>query len=327
MITTFLLDTDLAIVAAVTSTNVAEALHVPVVHEVDELMLKALADVAGDHGLAQFWFTHDEIHGEEHGRDHVDYIGTWSPSVTLHPRLESSPAWSLREKVTMAVAVGSHDDVKAAHERVTPAGALPDPTFELELMDATNTMSGRSASLLPGQVGETRYRITQPLPGWGKRDLAVKAAEAQQRQAELNVEFTRIRAPIAGYVSSAAVRPGNLVVAGNTVLTTVVSADPVYVEFQGDERMYLKYQAMSRNGNGGYGNNNGGYVLLSEVIARAAEIVHDHLRSTLSEEQRVAASQTCACTGDDDHFSIEAKLISHGLSLWRNGIDRCVSEN
>lgn len=76
----------------------------------------------------------------------------------------------------------------------------------------------------------------------------LKAAEAQQRQAELNVEFTRIRAPIAGYVSSAAVRPGNLVVAGNTVLTTVVSIDPVYVEFQGDERMYLKYQAMSRNG-------------------------------------------------------------------------------
>jgi len=80
-----------------------------------------LADVAGDHGLAQFWFTHDEIHGEEHGRDHVAYIGTWSPSVTLHPRLESSPAWPLREKVTMAVAVGSHDDVKAAHERVTDA--------------------------------------------------------------------------------------------------------------------------------------------------------------------------------------------------------------
>ena len=50
-----------------------------------------------------------------------------------------------------------------ARERVTPAGALPDPRFELELMDATNTMSGRSASLLPGRVGETRYRIVQPL--------------------------------------------------------------------------------------------------------------------------------------------------------------------
>lgn len=75
-------------------------------------------------------------------------------------------------------------EASAAQERVTPAGALPDPTFEVELMDATNTMSGRSASLLPGQVGETRYRITQPLPGWGKRDLAVKAAQAQATEAD-----------------------------------------------------------------------------------------------------------------------------------------------
>ncbi len=75
-------------------------------------------------------------------------------------------------------------EASAARERVNPAGALPDPRFELELMDATNTMSGRSASLLPGQVGETRYRITQPLPGWGKRELAVKAAEAQVTQAD-----------------------------------------------------------------------------------------------------------------------------------------------
>ena len=75
-------------------------------------------------------------------------------------------------------------EAAAARERVTPAGALPDPRFELELMDATNTMSGRSASLLPGQVGETRYRIVQPLPGWGKRDLAVKAAAAQATQTD-----------------------------------------------------------------------------------------------------------------------------------------------
>ena len=75
-------------------------------------------------------------------------------------------------------------EAAAAHERTTPAGALPDPTFELELMDATNTMNKRSASLLPGQVGQTRYRITQPLPGWGKRELAVKAAVAQATQAD-----------------------------------------------------------------------------------------------------------------------------------------------
>lgn len=82
-------------------------------------------------------------------------------------------------------------EAAAAQERVGPAGALPDPTFELELMDATNTMSGRAASLLPGQVGETRYRITQPLPGWGKRELAVKAAEAQATQADAMRDSSR----------------------------------------------------------------------------------------------------------------------------------------
>jgi len=76
----------------------------------------------------------------------------------------------------------------------------------------------------------------------------VAAARAQERQAALNVEFTQIRAPIAGLVSSARVRPGNLVSAGTTLLTTVVSTDPVYVEFEGDERMYLKYQDMAKAG-------------------------------------------------------------------------------
>lgn len=74
-------------------------------------------------------------------------------------------------------------EAEAARERVEPAGALPDPRFELELMDFTNTMNGRSASVLPGQVGETRYRVVQPLPGWGKRELAAEAAEAQARRA------------------------------------------------------------------------------------------------------------------------------------------------
>jgi multidrug efflux system membrane fusion protein len=77
-------------------------------------------------------------------------------------------------------------------------------------------------------------------------DLA--AARAQERQAGLNVEFTRITAPIAGVASSARVRPGNLVTAGETLLTTLVSSDPIYVEFEGDERMYLRYQAMARRG-------------------------------------------------------------------------------
>ncbi|ATE61110.1 TolC family protein [Thauera sinica] len=77
-------------------------------------------------------------------------------------------------------------EADAARGRADAAGALPDPTFQLELMDFTNAMRGGSASLLPGQVGETRYRITQPLPGWGKRELASQAAGALAARADAN---------------------------------------------------------------------------------------------------------------------------------------------
>lgn len=79
----------------------------------------------------------------------------------------------------------------------------------------------------------------------------LQAARAGQEQAALELEFTRIRSPIAGVAGAAAVRPGNLVTAASTLLTTVVSMDPIYVEFEGDERMYLKYQEMARAGERG----------------------------------------------------------------------------
>lgn len=71
---------------------------------------------------------------------------------------------------------------EAASARESSAGALPDPMLQLELMDVTNTMTGGSTSILPGQVGETRYRVTQPLPFWGKRDLRSEVAAAQSAQ-------------------------------------------------------------------------------------------------------------------------------------------------
>ncbi|MEL7022804.1 MAG: efflux RND transporter periplasmic adaptor subunit [Pseudomonadota bacterium] len=79
-----------------------------------------------------------------------------------------------------------------------------------------------------------------------KADLA--SAEAQLRRVQLDVEFTRLKAPIAGRVGEALVRPGNLVTPSETLLTTLVSVDPVHVVFEGDERIYLKYQAQARSG-------------------------------------------------------------------------------
>lgn len=81
----------------------------------------------------------------------------------------------------------------------------------------------------------------------------VQAAQAAVDEAQLNFSFTEIRAPISGVVSRAEVTAGNLVGSGTTLLTTLVSIDPVYVEFQGDERVYLKYAELARQSKGDQG--------------------------------------------------------------------------
>ena len=74
------------------------------------------------------------------------------------------------------------------------------------------------------------------------------AARARLRQAELDLGFTRITSPIAGRAGEVRVKPGNLVAPGESLLTTVVSVDPVHVVFDGDERAYLRYQQLARQG-------------------------------------------------------------------------------
>jgi len=75
----------------------------------------------------------------------------------------------------------------------------------------------------------------------------VQAAQAAVDAAQLNLTFTEVRAPISGLISRAEVTAGNLVTSGQSLLTTLVSVDPVYVEFQADERMFLKYVATTRH--------------------------------------------------------------------------------
>jgi len=74
------------------------------------------------------------------------------------------------------------------------------------------------------------------------------AARARLDQAELTLGFTRITAPISGRTGAAMIKPGNLLAPDQSLLTTVVSLDPVYVAFDGDEHAYLRYQAMIRRG-------------------------------------------------------------------------------
>ena len=75
---------------------------------------------------------------------------------------------------------------------------------------------------------------------------AVAAAEAAAASARLNVDYSRIRAPLAGRVSRANVSVGNLVNAGDPVLTTLVSQDKVYAYFDISEGAFLKYGRLAR---------------------------------------------------------------------------------
>jgi RND family efflux transporter MFP subunit len=76
-------------------------------------------------------------------------------------------------------------------------------------------------------------------------------AAAALEAAALNLNFTRVTSPITGRVSRAEVTRGNLVTGGSnggTLLTSVVSMDPMYLYFEGDEQAYLRYGQMARAG-------------------------------------------------------------------------------
>ena len=87
-----------------------------------------------------------------------------------------------------------------------------------------------------------------------QRRQALQAAHAAETQAEgalkaakLNIEFTHVKAPMAGRVSRHLVSVGNLVQGadgGSTLLTSIVSLDPIYIYFDMDEPTYLKYNKL-----------------------------------------------------------------------------------
>jgi multidrug efflux system membrane fusion protein len=97
----------------------------------------------------------------------------------------------------------------------------------------------------------SREEFDSRASGQVEAKAAIESAKAAVTTARLNMEWTQVRAPISGRVGSAAVREGSLVQAGppsSTLLTTVVTVDPIYVTFDADEQIYLRYAALARAG-------------------------------------------------------------------------------
>jgi len=115
---------------------------------------------------------------------------------------------------------------------------------EAELADSERERAGRLLEARAISKQEHDQRVSRH----DQTRAALRAAQAAVESARLNLEFTEVRAPIAGRVSRALVTEGNYVSAGQTVLTSVVSLDPIYVVFDGDEQAYLKYLAQAQRG-------------------------------------------------------------------------------
>jgi multidrug efflux system membrane fusion protein len=83
-------------------------------------------------------------------------------------------------------------------------------------------------------------------------EASVAAQEAAVRQAELDIQFTQLKAPVAGRIGDRRVSEGNLVTGGTggntTLLATVVSIDPIRFEFTFDEASFLRYERLSKEG-------------------------------------------------------------------------------
>jgi len=113
---------------------------------------------------------------------------------------------------------------------------------KLELERAESLLNSGFASKATYDARLAEYRTAE---------AAVASARAAEQARELDVQFTRVTAPISGRVSDRRVDVGNLVSAGGaepTLLTTVVSLDPIHFTFSGAEGVYLKYQRQNREG-------------------------------------------------------------------------------
>jgi membrane fusion protein, multidrug efflux system len=100
-------------------------------------------------------------------------------------------------------------------------------------------------------------------------EASVAANEAMVRQATLDLGFTELRAPLSGHIGDRRVSPGNLVTGGTggntTLLATIVSTDPIRLEFTVDESSYLRYERMVRAGKDGNGQARSAEILLKLI--------------------------------------------------------------
>lgn len=194
----------------------------------------------------------------------VKSISQWD---SFNGRIEAVESVQLRPRVSGYIEKVNYTDgqeVKKGEVLFT----IDDRTYRaaLEQAQATLARAKTQASLARSEASRTDKLIHTNVVSreeWEKRRSAatqaqadIQAAQAAVDAAQLNLDFTKVTAPIDGRASRALITSGNLVTAGDSasVLTTVVSQKTVYVYFDVDESTYLHYQNLARSGQGAASN-------------------------------------------------------------------------
>ena len=177
-------------------------------------------------------------------------------------RFEASNRVEVRARVS-----GFLESVNFADGQMVNKGdvlfTIDDRPFKIALDQANGDLSQAQASLKTAQdnferVESLRESGAVSIEEYDRRKQALEYAKAsiqlsQARvdNAKLNLEFTRVTAPMAGLVSRDRVNEGNLIDGGSsnsTLLTTIVATSPIDFYFTGSESDYLRYVRLARNG-------------------------------------------------------------------------------
>ena len=116
--------------------------------------------------------------------------------------------------------------------------------------DLARSEASRAEKLLASRAISSEEAETR-VKALTEAEAAIRSAQAGWNAAKLDLEFTAIHAPISGRIGQALVTAGNLVGGGTsaaTLLTTLVSLDPIYCYVEVDERSSLKYRTLAREG-------------------------------------------------------------------------------
>lgn len=157
----------------------------------------------------------------------------------------------------------------------------------------------------------TREEIENLQAEHAETEASIEAARAAERLAQLNLSYTKVVAPIDGWISRRMVDPGNLIQADVTVLGAIVALDPLYVYFDVDERTALRIKRLMQNGD------------VSSVLNTQVEV-----RLALADEENATRTAIIDYTenqidANSGTLRVRAKLPNPDRLLTPGGFVRC----